>query len=193
MRVTREQANQNRKRVVETAGELFREHGFDGIGVADLMKSVGLTHGGFYGQFGSKDDLAAEAMADTMGKAAEHWRARVAANPAGAFGAIAGYYLSRTHRDALANGCPASALGAETARQTPAVRKSFTEGTKPLLDILAETVPDGTTEERRVEALAAFSAMVGAIVLARAVDDPALSDEILAATRKKYGVRQPAG
>ena len=193
MRVTRERANENRRRVLEKAGELFRERGFDGIGVADLMKSVGLTHGAFYGQFGSKDELAAEAMADTLTQAAERWRHRVAASPDDAFGAIAGYYLSRTHRDALANGCPASALGAETAHQTPAVRRSFTEGTKPLLDILAETVPGGTPEERRAEALAAFSAMVGAVVLARAVDDPALSDEILAATRAKFGVRKPEG
>jgi TetR/AcrR family transcriptional repressor of nem operon len=192
MRVTRQQAAENRKRVLEVAGRLFREKGFDGVGVADVMQAAGLTHGGFYGQFESKDDLAAQALGGTLGEAAERWRARAAATPDDPFGAIVGYYLSRGHRDIMGAGCPISALSGEVTRQSPAVRASFTEGFEKLADVLAENLPEDAVarseDERRQKALAVLATIAGAVTLARAVDDRQLSDEILEAVRSSLGL-----
>lgn len=186
MRVSREQAAENRKRVVETAGRLFRERGFDGIGVADLMKAAGLTHGGFYGQFASKDALAAEAVGEALKASAQRWRKRAADHPDDPRAGIVDYYLSDTHRDASATGCPIAALGGDTARQTEDVRHAYGNGLDALIDILAKTMPEETPEARRQSAIVALSAMAGAITMARAVGDPALSDEILGAARAAF-------
>jgi TetR/AcrR family transcriptional repressor of nem operon len=193
MRVTRQKAAENRRRVLETAGALFREKGIDGIGVADLMKAAGLTHGGFYGQFDSKDDLAAEAITSALAKSAESWRARAAAAPDDPFGALAAYYVSRKHSDRMGTGCPISALGGEMARQSDPVRRSFTKGFVELLDILTAVAPGATEAERREKALATFSGIAGAVMIARAVDDPGLSDEILDAARKAFAEPAAAG
>lgn len=187
MRVSRQQAAENRKRVLEVAGTLFREKGFDGIGVADLMQAAGLTHGGFYGQFGSKDDLAAEALAGALGHVVERWQGRATAAPEDPFGAIVRTYLSRDHCDRMATGCAISALGGEVTRQSPAVRERFTEGVEALTEVLAGTV-EGDEAERRRRALAVMASLAGAVILARAVDDKALSEEILEATRTELGV-----
>lgn len=186
MRVSRQQATENRKRVLDVAGTLFREKGFDGVGVADVMKAAGLTHGGFYGQFASKDDLAAQALAGAMEQAAGRWRGRADASPEDPFGAIVGFYLSRTHRDGMAGGCPISALGGEVTRQSPAVRASFTEGFEKLTDILAGSLPE--EGDRRRKALTIMATIAGAVVLARAVDDEQLSDAILGAARQSLGI-----
>lgn len=191
MRVSRQQAAENRKRVLDVAGRLFREKGFDGIGVADVMKAAGLTHGGFYGQFASKDDLAAQALSGAFDHGVERWTARAQAAPDDPFGAIVGYYLSRGHRDVMGASCPISALAGEVTRQSPAVRSSFTEGFERLAAVLAENLPDeksANAEDRRRQTLAIMATIAGAVTLARAVDDKALSDEILAAARKAFGV-----
>lgn len=188
MRVSKEQAEKNRKRVVETAGALFREKGFGGIGVSDLMKSAGLTHGGFYGQFESKDQLAAEAIAASLQKSVENWRQRAEDQPDDPFGALAGYYLSAKHTMHTSAGCPIATLASDTARQSDAVRASYTEGMLGLVGVLEEHVEGDTPEERREKTLAIFSNLVGAMVLARAVNDPDLSEEILASTRKHLGL-----
>src|SRR3954469_22029107 len=122
MKVSREQAVENRERIVETAARLFRERGFEGIGVADLMKSAGLTHGGFYGHFASKEDLIAQASAHALGRAQEHWdkfAERVQDEP---LAKLQTWYLSEAHRDHPGAGCLLAALGADAARQGGAVR-----------------------------------------------------------------------
>ncbi|PWC36002.1 TetR/AcrR family transcriptional regulator [Azospirillum sp. TSO35-2] len=186
MRVSKEQAAENRRRIVEVAGALFRERGFNGIGVADLMKEAGLTHGGFYGHFASKDDLAAEACAQAMAAAAERWARTAETSGDDALSALLAGYLSPVHRDNSAAGCPVAALGVDAARQGGVARGAFTRGLRPFLDVLGRMVPGKSAEARRRAALATLSGMVGALVLARAVDDPALSDEILEAGRKTF-------
>ena len=128
MKVTREQAARNRERIVETAAKLFREKGFDGIGVADLMKAAGLTHGGFYGHFGSKEALLGEAASRALAGAGTGWQALMAAHPDDPLGTVARSYLSPAHRDNPGLGCAISALGADISRAGPTVREAVTEG-----------------------------------------------------------------
>ncbi|QDF95432.1 TetR family transcriptional regulator [Azoarcus sp. DD4] len=181
MRVSREQAAENRERVVQTAARLFREHGFDGIGVADLMKEAGLTHGAFYGHFGSKDDLMAEASARALADSLAYWQKRIETAGDDGLPTILARYLSPAHRDHPGRGCAFAALGAEAQRHTPAVRQAMTAGLRPLIEVFSRLLPGRSKAAKRQKALAAFSGMVGALVLARAVDDEALSEEILQA------------
>lgn len=185
MKVTREQAQKNRERVVETAAGLFRERGFDGVGVAELMRSAGLTHGGFYGQFGSKEELAAEACQMAFARSVDRWQDAVDKHPEAGVHAIADHYLTRRHLDQPGNGCAAAALAADIARQGPQMQKVLAEGVEGLLGVLADALPERTEKARRQHALASFSAMVGAVVLARGVADPAFADEILEAVRAR--------
>src|SRR5882757_5280978 len=134
MKVTREQAAENRERVVDVASRLFREKGFDGIGIADIMKSAGLTHGGFYGQFKSKDDLAAQACARAFAQWAEELDARVRTSGGDSLAALIRAYLSEAHRDARGTGCMTAALGAEAARQSQPLRQAFTQGIEQFID-----------------------------------------------------------
>lgn len=179
MKVSREQAAENRQRVVEIASRLFRERGLDGIGVADLMKSAGLTHGGFYGHFASKEDLMAEACARALEGTLAKWRERVEAAPEDPLSAVTALYLAAAHRDQPAEGCALAAVGAEAARHGAPVRHALTAGLRDLIDLLSELVPGRSKAARRKKALATFAGMLGAVVLARAVDDSALSDDIL--------------
>src|SRR3954470_1120937 len=118
MKVSREQAAENRERIVQTAARLFRERGFDGIGVADLMNAAGLTHGGFYGQFESKEDLAAQACARALDESAGKWARATEGKPAReALKAVADFYLTPRHAGDPGSGCAFVALGAEAARR----------------------------------------------------------------------------
>ena len=187
VRVTREQAAANRDKVLDVAGTLFRERGFDGIGVADIMKRAGLTHGGFYGQFASKDDLAAETTARVLGKAG--WQERLTGKADPSFGDVVRAYLSPRHRDDPGTGCLMSAVGSDAARQPRAVRRAFTDGFRVRIDALVKLVPGRSQAGRRQKALATMAGLVGALILSRAVDDLALSDEILQATARELGRR----
>lgn len=182
MKVTREQAQENRERVIDAAARLFREKGFYGIGVADLMKSAGLTHGGFYGQFSSKDDLAAAACARALAETDRRWQ-RLMEKSADPLPEIVASYLSTTHRDHPEKGCALVALGGEVSRSEAPVRQAYTSGLRALIDRLAQLLPGRTKGARRDRALAAMATLVGAQLLARAVDDDELSEEILAAAR----------
>ncbi|MGH7041573.1 MAG: TetR/AcrR family transcriptional regulator [Acetobacteraceae bacterium] len=179
--MSREQAAENHERIVRVAAQLFREYGFDGIGVADLMKEAGLTHGGFYGHFASKDDLAAAACGRALDKSLENWSAAIEKAPDEAFLKIVNGYLSEAHRDRPGSGCLVAALGSDLARQAPPIRRVVTEGIHAFVGQLMRLVPGKSKSDRRRKALSAFAAMVGAVTIARAVDDPKLSKEVLAA------------
>jgi len=185
MKVSREQAQRNRERVVEAAAQLFRERGIDGIGLAELMRSVGLTHGGFYGQFGSKEELVAEACAWAFERSVEKWKRMAAAHPENAPAAIAKSYLTSRHCEEPGTGCAAATLAGDMAREGVHARQAFTQGVRDLVGVLADAGSAGDERARRQEALATFSTMVGAIVLARAVDDPKLAAELLQAAREQ--------
>jgi TetR/AcrR family transcriptional repressor of nem operon len=178
MRVSREQAAKNREHVVGTAARLFREQGYDGIGVADLMKEAGLTHGGFYGNFASKEQLMAEACQRAFSDAAERWGKVAAREGASAMEKISQSYLSKQHVDHPGAGCAVAALGADAARLSPPVRAAMTSGIEAQIDLIT-----GLQGGDRAKAIAAYAAMVGALLLARTVDDAALSEEILKTAR----------
>ncbi|HRO60083.1 MAG TPA: TetR/AcrR family transcriptional regulator [Burkholderiaceae bacterium] len=184
MKVTREEAVRNRERVIDAAARLFRERGFDGIGVAALMKEVGLTHGGFYGHFESKDDLEVQACNRALDHSLERWRKRAGRSPDAPLDAIADYYLSTAHRDDPGAGCLIAALGQEVSRRGPGTRQAVTAYLNSAFDFLAGLIPGRSKAARRRKAIDTYARLVGALVLARAVDDEALSQEILQAVRE---------
>jgi TetR/AcrR family transcriptional repressor of nem operon len=181
MRVSKEQASKNRQRVLDLAAQRFRERGFDGIGVAELMQQAGLTHGGFYGQFASKDALTEEACTQVMRDSMETVRAMAAKQPEEPCQAIYAGYLSEQHRQQPGSGCLLAALGSDLARQGPATRQAVTTGFTAIAELLAGYMPGVTPQQQRQQALAAYAGMIGAQICARAVDDPALAAEILQA------------
>ena len=187
MRVTRAEAARNRERIIDEAARLFRERGFDGIGVADLMKSAGLTHGGFYRNFESKEDLMVQACARAMEESLQNWDSLGEAGTEADLSAIASVYLSPKHRDRPGRGCSLAALGAEAARHGPVVRGVFTRGVRSTLETLSRLVPGRSKRLKRENAIAAFSSMVGALMLARVVDDEKLSNEILRSVKTSIG------
>ena len=175
MKVTREQAAKNRAHVVEVAGTEFRRHGFDGIGVADLMKAAGLTHGGFYNNFASKDALAAEAVTRVFAETTDRLR-QAAASSADPLAAIVRLYLSPAHRDATEAGCAIAALSQDAARGSRELRAACQAGIAGYLDLMVEA-----TGVSRARAMAIYASMVGALTLSRTVTDPPLADEFLTA------------
>ena len=181
MRVTRDKAAENRERIVDAASRLFREKGFDGVGVDAIMNGAGLTHGGFYGHFGSKDDLAAEAVARALERSVEEQSRYTNLTD------LVSEYLSERHRADRANGCAIAALGDEMARQRDGVRRGLTEHVRWQLDRFTRLLRTGSAARRRKRAIATLAGMIGALTLARAVDDPALSKEILVVARKAFG------
>jgi TetR/AcrR family transcriptional repressor of nem operon len=181
MKVTREQAKKNRARVLDVAGRLFRQKGLDGIGVDDLMKNAGLTHGGFYANFKSKEDLMARSCEHSLAELVADWSKVVGRASGDPLNAVVAGYLSTSHRDDPGHGCVLAALGADLARKSPAVRHGVTEGMRSFIELLTRIVPGRSRVARRKRALAIYASLVGAVVLARAVDDPALSKEILRA------------
>ncbi|MDC8013552.1 TetR/AcrR family transcriptional regulator [Tahibacter soli] len=189
MKVSREQAAQNRENIVDVAGALFRERGYDGVGIADIMQAAGLTHGGFYRHFASKDDLADEASRAALAASARRWRQVIDDAPERPLAALLREYLSERHRDAPDRGCLLAMIGTDAARQSDAVRTGIGEAVTRMIDGVARLLPDRLRSTRRRKAAATLAGMVGALVLARAVGDAALSKEILdaAATELERG------
>jgi TetR/AcrR family transcriptional repressor of nem operon len=182
MKVTKAQAQENRAHIVETASKLFRERGYDGIGVADLMAAAGFTHGGFYKHFGSKADLMAEAAASSFSQSAGNLVGIDAAS-------FVKEYLSRKHRDAPAKGCTLAALSGDAARQPKSIKEAFAAGIESQLAIL-ESADDAEDARAKAEARAAridtLAHVMGALVLSRACpDDSPLADEILKVCRTR--------
>jgi len=165
------------EKVLKLAAAQIREHGIDALGVAELMKDAGLTHGGFYVHFPSRDVLIAEALERALQSGP---LANLGAGKSPS--AFVRAYLSPEHRDGPASGCAISALSGEIRNSTPKTREILTKHLKERFQIMTEKL--GGTQGSREEALTAMSTMVGALTLARAVDDEQLSDEILRAARR---------
>jgi TetR/AcrR family transcriptional regulator, transcriptional repressor for nem operon len=189
VRISKLQAQNHRRAITDVSARLMRERGIDGVSVADLMGAAGLTHGGFYGHFESKEQLAAEACTHAFTQSVERWKTRIAAHPDrnAALRALTEAYLSTRTRDNPGTSCPTAALVCDVARErtdTP-VRAAFLSGTQQLIEVLASLQPGGDLERARRKALAQFSTLVGAVVLARATAGAAMSDEILRAAREE--------
>ena len=179
MRVSRAQAAENRQTVIDVASRLFREHGFDAIGLRDLMKGAGLTQGAFYKQFASKEELAAQASGRALESATRRWSAAAAANPEDPLGAVIAFYLSAEHRQERMHGCPLVALGSDAARQGTDIKASFEAGIKAHLEVLGRMIAKTEGEEPDSRALAILSMMVGALMLSRLVNDRDLARAFL--------------
>lgn len=190
MRVSRTQAAENRQTVINVASRLFRERGFDGIGLKDLMKGAGLTQGAFYKQFASKEDLAVQASERALESASRRWSDAVAESPEDPLGAVMAFYLSTGHRDEKMDGCPIVALGSDAARQGSDVKATFEAGIKTHLDVLHRILADANNARLKSRALAILSTMVGAMTLSRLVNDPDLAQGFLDAAAEQVRAMQ---
>jgi TetR/AcrR family transcriptional regulator, transcriptional repressor for nem operon len=179
MKVSRAKAAENREAILTNAARLFREKGVPGVGVDALAEAAGMTHGSLYSQFGSKDKLLAESLEHGFARTGE-----LATQIKSAAESIA-LYLTPGHRDNPGRGCFMAALGGDMPRQSVEVRKAFTKVVKGNTARLADKLAKGSSAQRQDQMLATVASMVGAMVLARAVDDREFSDRILSATRSK--------
>lgn len=180
MRYPPEETAEKHARILEQASILFRERGFSGVSVSEIMKATGLTHGAFYNHFESKEDLIAKSIEDVSAKALNSMRDDAISGQS-----IAQFlddYLSEQHRDDRGNGCLMGALASEIARE-PAAQRAFTQHVEGMVKGFAEPLTGAKKKNARHRAIHALSSIVGAIVLARAVDNPELSEEILRETR----------
>lgn len=181
MRLTKQKAQENREKIVNTAAHLFKDRGFDGVGLVNLMEQAGFTHGGFYNHFQSKEDLIRQATARSFTENNERYRG------VDVLTAI-DLYISREHRDSRAGGCPAAALGSDAGRQPDSVRSNFALGIQGMVSTIESdlTLATDSSSKGRVKALSIIAQAVGAIVLSRACpDDAPLADEILDACREQ--------
>ena len=174
------------ERIVQAAARAIRRSGYDGTGVADIMKEAGLTHGAFYAHFTSREAMLAEA-ADRAGAESNAFAASViaAAPPEQALQALMQAYLSKEHLAGIETGCPVSALGSEMPRQSPEVRRAATRRIKEMIDLVARQSPDWGQPGAHERALVTVATMVGTLMLARAVDDPALSQALCSTALKR--------
>jgi TetR/AcrR family transcriptional repressor of nem operon len=190
MPLSKQHKQQTHERILRTAARAFRASGVDGVSIPDLMRQAGLTHGGFYAHFASKDALVAEACAQGIQDSGEQLFAAAEQAPTGEQArTIVNWYLSRSHRDTPETGCVIAALAGDITREPVEVRHAFTEALQRYVARLAALLPEepgADTTEREDAALVLLSGMAGALLLARAVDEPALSDRILRAARHYY-------
>ncbi|MHC1943226.1 TetR/AcrR family transcriptional regulator [Bradyrhizobium sp. UFLA06-06] len=185
MRYSKEHKQETHARIVKKAATRLRERGAHGIGVADLMKDAGLTHGGFYAHFDSREALVIEAFSYAMDRAIERWR-KVAADtpPEKRLSTIIDGYLSAVHRDDPGQGCAIPALGAEIARESPKTRKAFALKLDQMIDMMADQIIDVPRKAARKQAMATLATMMGTIVMSRIAGSGEMSDEILGAGRE---------
>jgi len=183
MRYDKGQKEATRNRIIEAAAMRFRRDGIKAVGVASLMSDIGLTQGGFYNHFASKEDLAREVLIEAL--AATRERLAAAGMAADGLAPLVNFYLRAQHRDHPENGCAAAALAADVARGPLATKAAFTAELRKTVTLIGERLPKSMKpKQRRETAQAIFASMMGTLVLARAVDDAALSDELLAAGRR---------
>lgn len=188
-RASREQADHHRTAITEASARLFREHGVDNVSVAELMAAAGLTHGGFYGHFASKDELAGAACRWSFGRSVERWKKRVADknDHSAARTALTDSYLSSQSRSGPDGSCPATTLASDAARKSAdaPLRVAYALGLESLLKILASVQDTGAARSDRQAALADLATMVGGLLLSKATQGEPISDEILAAARRR--------
>jgi TetR/AcrR family transcriptional repressor of nem operon len=182
MRYSREHKQETHDRIVRKASVRLRERGAHGIGVADLMKEAGLTHGGFYAHFDSREALVIEAFGYAMDRSMEHWRKTSEQTaPEKRLAQIVETYLSPLHRDDPGHGCSIPSLGAEIARESPKTRKAFAAKLDQMIDMMADHVTGVPRKAARKQAIATLAAMAGTLLLARIAGTSELSDEVLKA------------
>ena len=185
MRYSKEHKQETHARIVRKAAVRLREKGAHGIGVADLMKEAGLTHGGFYAHFDSREALVIEAFSHAMDRSTERWR-KVAEEvpPEKRLSTIVDSYLTAVHRDDPGHGCAVPTLGAEIARETPKTRKAFALKLEQMIDMMADQILDVPRKTARKQAMATLATMMGTIVMSRISGNGELSEEILSAGRE---------
>jgi TetR/AcrR family transcriptional repressor of nem operon len=185
MRVSKAQSAETRERILRTAGRLFREKGFEGVGVAEIMAAAGLTNGAFYRHFDSKDDLVAKTCERVMAGAKDPWEALI--DDEISLPDFLDRYLSTAHARARGEGCQFAALGGEVARQAEPARLAFTDNLVASLEALTPRMEGEVAFEQHQMALKTLATMVGGLMLARAVMDPELSQALLSAARAAVG------
>lgn len=185
MRTTPERKAETRERILTAALSLFRTHGVDAVGVDAIMHRAGLTHGGFYAYFASKEALVAEAATLALSRSADKWEQFASdADAQNALARIVEMYLDAAHAATTDRGCVLTTMGSDVARR-PGARPAITASVRRMIEALTRCMPG----RNRQRALRALTSMVGAVVLARLVDDPALADELLASSRRSAGLR----
>jgi TetR/AcrR family transcriptional regulator, transcriptional repressor for nem operon len=185
MRYSKEHKQETHARIVKKASVRLREKGAHGIGVADLMKEAGLTHGGFYAHFDSREALVIEAFAYAMDRSTERWRKIAEQTPPDKrLATIVDSYLTPVHRDDPGHGCAVPTLGAEIARESPKTRKAFSAKLEQMIDMMADQILDVPRKVARKQAIAALTTMMGTLVLSRIAGNGEFSDEILSAGRE---------
>ena len=185
MRYSKEHKQETHDRIVRKASIRLREKGAHGIGVADLMKEAGLTHGGFYAHFDSREALVIEAFNYAMDRATERWRKMAEETPPEKrLATIVESYLTTIHRDDPGRGCAVPTLGPEMARESPKTRKAFAAKLEEMIEMMADQVPELPRKAARAQAIAALSTMAGAIVLSRVAGSGEFSEEILGTARE---------
>jgi TetR/AcrR family transcriptional repressor of nem operon len=188
MRYVKGHGLQTRSRIVEEASHGLRQAGIGGMSVADLMKLVGLTHGGFYSHFESREALVIEAFASAMDRTISQWRNYMKGMPdEERFDAFVEAYLRPAHRDDHARGCVLPALATDIARSGQKARRVFAGKLDEMIGVIAGLLSEKSPEQARQIAAGALATMMGSIALARAVGDEKLSDEILGAGRRALG------
>jgi len=184
MRYSREHKQATHARIVRKASVRLREKGAHGVGVADLMKEAGLTHGGFYAHFPSREALVIEAFAYAMDRSTANWRKMAEQMPREKrLAAMVENYLTASHRDDPGHGCAVPALGADIARESPKTRKAFAAKLEEMIEMVADQIPDQPRNAARKRAASVLATMMGTLVLSRIAGSGEFSDEILAAGR----------
>ncbi|MCA6953795.1 TetR/AcrR family transcriptional regulator [Pectobacterium polaris] len=185
-RVSKQQMERNREEIIQVSSQLFRERGLNGVSVNDLMAAAGLTHGGFYGHFASKDELAAIASRKALEGSNSRWQEITQHADQHNLQTMVEHYLSPAHRDNAKDGCALTALASDIARESEdkTVREVYLSGVRAMLDRLESLSTIEDKEQRRLHALAQFALLSGALTLARATAGDALSDDFLNAAKK---------
>jgi TetR/AcrR family transcriptional regulator, transcriptional repressor for nem operon len=193
MRYSREHKQETHARIVRKASVRLREKGAHGIGVADLMKEAGLTHGGFYAHFDSRDALVIEAFGYAIDRSIEHWRKLTGETaPDKRLAAIIEAYLAPTHRDDPGHGCAVTSLGAEIARESPKTRRAFAAKTEQLIDLIADQIQNTPRKAARKQATSLLATIMGTLVLSRIAGSGEFSDEVLQAGKEAALARAAA-
>ena len=193
MRRSREEAAKTRQEIIKAASTLLRERGLHGTSVAELMSEIGLTHGGFYTHFDSKEALASEAIEAAFGESVRGWHEVLeSARTKSGFASLVDLYLGEKHLRDPGTGCAVPALGSEIARAGPVVRENVAKGINEMIEIFSKQIEDTSPERKKERAIATVACLVGAIVMARCVNDRTTAQSYLEGTRRQLLSNQAA-